>query len=126
MKLQLVILMSGPDDLFKEAGYIYPKNLIEIDGVPLVQRVLDSLAGLRSKSRIVVCTIRRDEERKNHTGAVVRLVEPKTEVISVQGTAGAACSALLAIERLSSDDPLVIVNGDQILDVDLPEVIDNF
>src|SRR5947209_693609 len=120
MTPQILILMSGRDDAFRDAGYLYPKTLVEIDGMPLVQVVLDSLAELRKQASRVIVTIRREEDRKHHTGAVIRLVEPRADVVLVDETAGAACSALLAIEHIDPNLPLVIVNGDQILRADLP------
>jgi len=97
MNLQLLILMSGRDDAFRDAGYLYPKSLVEIGGMPLVQVVLDSLAELRRQSTRVICTIRREEDRKHYTGAVIRLIEPSADVVLIDETAGAACSSLLTI-----------------------------
>ena len=44
--MTVLVLMAGGSDAFREAGYIYPKNLVEIDSLPLVQRVIDSLSSL--------------------------------------------------------------------------------
>jgi dTDP-glucose pyrophosphorylase len=126
MNLQVMILMSGRDDAFREAGYLYPKSLVEIAGVPLIQMVFDQLAELRRQSTRVICTIRREEDRKYHTGAVIRLIEPRADVVLVDDTAGAACSALLAIEHIDVSAPLVIINGDQILRADLPGILEGF
>jgi dTDP-glucose pyrophosphorylase len=41
-------------------------------------------------------------------------------------TAGAACTALLAIEHIDLDDELLIANGDQVIVADLPGVIQHF
>ena len=126
MNLQLLILMSGRDDAFRDAGYLYPKTLVEIAGIPLVQVVLDSLDELRRQASRVVVTIRREEDRKHHTGAVIRLIEPRADVVLIDETAGAACSALLAIEHLDPNAPLAIINGDQLLRADLPQILDGF
>lgn len=123
---QLLILMSGRDDAFREAGYLYPKTLVEIGGMPLVQVVLDSLAELRKQAARVIVTIQREEDRKHHTGAVIRLIEPRADVVLIDETAGAACSALLAIEHIDANAPLVIINGDQLLRADLPQILDGF
>lgn len=126
MNLQLMALFSGRDDLFREAGYLYPKNLAEVAGVPLIELVLNSLSELRRQSDRVICTVRREEDRKYHTGAVIRLIEPRADVVLVDETAGAACSGLLAIDLLSADDPLVIINGDQVIRADLVELLQGF
>lgn len=126
MKLQLLILMAGRDDSFREAGYTYPKNLVEIDGLPMLQRVIDHISGLRNKCHSLVCVLRQDEDRKHHTGTVIKLIEPTATIVTVNESKGAACSALLAMKHFSMEDPLVIVNGDQIIKEDLEAIVSDF
>lgn len=125
--INVLVLMSGPSMGFKEAGYAYPKNLVEIAGAPLVQRVLLHLEPLRELGAHFICVLPHDENELNHTGAVINLVDPTATVIELNGnTAGAACSALLAIEHINNDGPLIIVNGDQVLDTDLRAAVRSF
>jgi dTDP-glucose pyrophosphorylase len=125
--INVLILMSGSSKSFKEAGYAFPKNLVELGGAPLVQRVLEHLAPLDAFGARYLCVLRHDENAKHHTGAVIHLVNPAAVLAELQAdTSGAACSALLAVEHINNDAPLVIVNGDQILDTDLPAAIRDF
>jgi len=125
--MKALVLMAGPDSLFHEAGHPFPKNLVEIDGVPLVERVVESLQPIRALDADMIFAIRRDEHQTSHTGAVINLLAAQATVILTPTlTAGAACTALLAIDHINSDDPLLVVNGDQIVDVDLPSVIRGF
>lgn len=126
--INILVLMSGSSQAFKDAGYPYPKNLVEIGSQPLLQRVLDHLRPLREMDARFICVLRREENRKHHTGAVIQLLDPKAHLVELNGdTSGAACSALMAVEQVNNDDPLVIVNGDQLLlDVDLPSVVRDF
>jgi dTDP-glucose pyrophosphorylase len=58
---------------------------------------------------------------------VLRLLSPTCVVVVAETqTSGAACTALLAIEHIDTDDPLVIANGDQIIDADLGKVLCDF
>ena len=120
--------MSGSSQAFKDAGYAYPKNLVEIGGKPLVQRVLEHMRPLQSLGARLVCVLRHDENRKHHTGAVIHLIEPTAEVVELNAdTSGAACSALMAVEHVNNAHPLIIVNGDQLLlDIDLVSVVRDF
>lgn len=125
--LNVLILMSGSSQAFKDAGFAYPKNLVEIAGKPLLQRVLERLASLKEIDARFICVLRHDENAKHHTAAVIHLIDPTAKVVELRGnTSGAACSALMAVELINNDDPLVIVNGDQLLDVDLGEVVKRF
>lgn len=126
--INVLVLMSGSSQAFKDAGYAYPKNLVEIGGQPLVQRVLEHLRPLQAIDARIVCVLRHDENSKHHTGAVIHLIEPAAEIVELNAdTSGAACSALMAVEHINNDNPLIIVNGDQLLTgVDLPAVIGDF
>ena len=123
--MNLLVLMAGASTAFADSNY--PKNLVEVEGVPLVERVLDNLKSLRDAGAKLICAVSMDEQRRFHTSDVVRLIDPKAEVIEVRAaTGGAACTALLAAEFINSDEPLVITNGDQIIDAELVSVIEGF
>lgn len=118
--INVLVLMSGPSQAFKESGFSYPKNLVEIAGKPLLQHVLGSLASLSQIGARFFCVIREEENLQFHTGAVIRLLMPNANIIEVRGaTAGAACSALLGIEHIGNNTPLIIVNGDQVIATDV-------
>src|SRR5689334_20348839 len=125
--MNIVVLMAGGSESFQEAGFAYPKNLVEIHGQALVQRVIEGLAPLLYPGNRLVCLVRREENRQYHTGEVIRLLVPDAEVIEVPATtAGAACTALLAIETVNTDEPLLLVNGDQIVDENLRAIVHGF
>lgn len=120
--------MSGSSQAFKEAGYSYPKNLAEMAGQPMIQHVMEALQPLKSIGATFICAVRRDENRKHHTGKVLQLMDPDITVLEInETTSGAACSALLAVDYINNNEPLIITNGDQILKgVDLAGIIRHF
>lgn len=125
--MKALLLMAGSDKRFEEAGYPFPKNLVEIEGLPLVEHVVRGVAALAELGAGFVFVIRRDEDLRYHTGAVLRLLSPKSSVLAVPSlTGGAACTALLAVEHIDNDEPLLIANGDQVLDADLSAIVRGF
>ena len=126
--MNVVVLFSGSSAAFKDAGYSFPKNLAEVGGQPLVQTVLDHLGGLRALDARFICLLRREENRTFHTGAVIQLAQPSTTIVELASeTSGAACSALVAVQHIDNESPLVIVNGDQLLlEVDLAAAVLEF
>ena len=125
--MNILLLMAGSSQAFKDAGYEYPKNLVEIDGAPLVQRVMEGLNTLRSPDTKFIYAIPRDENRRVHTGQVIELLDPKATIVEVSSQGGgAACTAMLAIEHINNDEPLIIINGDIIINYDLAAVIKDF
>jgi dTDP-glucose pyrophosphorylase len=125
--MNVLLLMAGPSDKYREAGEAYPKNLVEIEGRPIIQRVLENAAPLLGKKDRLILVLNREEILRFHTDAVARLLAPAAHICEAPGkTAGAACSALLAIDQIDNDDPLVICNGDQIVLADLPAALADF
>lgn len=102
----------------------YPKNLVEIDGKPLIQLVIESLSTLNVSFTFVISS---DEARNFHTDKVLRMIESKCNIMYTNGpTAGAAATCLLAQDFYANDDELIIVAGDQIIQSDLNIAIESF
>jgi dTDP-glucose pyrophosphorylase len=125
--VNVLLLMAGSSSAFAEVGLPFPKNLVEIDGLPLVERVLERVRPVHGQGHSVICLVLAEESRRFHTGAVIRLLVPDATVVDVpQPTQGGACTALLAIEHIGSEEPLLVLNGDQIVDADLGAIVDGF
>lgn len=125
--MNIVILAAGGKDAYQEAGSTYPKNLAEIAGRPLVQHVLERLMPLKTLGARFICMIPGQENLRFHTASVIRLIEPGAAVLEVpETTAGAACTALLAVEWMDNDQPLLLMNGDILIDCDPVALIADF
>lgn len=123
--MNILFLLAGDSKVFEEHGYQYPKYLIEIDGVPLVQHVVEHVSVTEPTRHIFV--IRKEEAERFHFESVLRLLSRQAEVFVTEGaTRGAACTALLAIEKIDTDEPLLVVNGDQVVDIALGDAIASF
>jgi dTDP-glucose pyrophosphorylase len=121
----VVIPMSGGSEAFKDRGYPFCKPLTEIQGKPLVEHVWASLRPLAAERHVFV--IRKEDARRFHLHEVLRLLDPDCAVVQADGpTAGAACTALLAIEHIRADRELVITNGDQLFACNLDAVVADF
>ena len=110
--VNMLIPMAGAGRLFQEAGHVFPKPLVEVMGKPMVQVVCEDLVcGLDQR---FIFVIRKEDDDRFALREVLRLLAPDCEVIAAQSdTAGAACTALLAVEHINNDTPLVIANADQ-------------
>ena len=125
--MRTLVLMAGDSAMFEIAGLKYPKNLIEIDGEPLVQRVIAGLRPAIEASSRTIFVVRDEENRRHHTGDVIRLLVPDAKVIAVPTLAsGAACTALHAVGHVARDESLLVFNGDQVLETDLPSAFTGF
>jgi dTDP-glucose pyrophosphorylase len=125
--MKILILMAGSSASFRNAGHLYPKPLIEIAGKPLVQHILESITSLRAMEDTLIFAVRKEDNTKFHISQVVHLLDPPAIVLEIPGQpAGAACSALLAIDLIDGPEPLVVINGDQVIDVDFASVRNDF
>ncbi len=124
--MNVVIPLAG-NLYFDSTEYFYPKPLIEVRGVPIIQLVLDSLTSLPNPKRFIFILNREDDRRFHLANTLKLLSDQPCEVVMLEGkTQGAACSILMAIDKINSDEPLVIANGDQTFNVSLTTVIEDF
>lgn len=120
--LNILIPLGAQSMFFEASEYPFPKPLIEILGKPMIQHAIDNLSTIAEAKRFIF--LLRDEDcTRYHLDSTLRLLAgPSCVIIRMQNqTRGAACSALLAVDHIGNDEPLLIVNGDQLFGADLNE-----
>lgn len=124
--LNILVPMSGMNN-FESEEYRYPKPLIEINGKPLIELVVECLDQIKGEKRFIFIVNAADCQ-KYHLDSVLRLITKYRGVIIEleKETAGATCSALMAIDHIDNDDALIISNGDHIFNYDLNRAISGF
>lgn len=117
--MNIIIPIAGVNKVSADTEYI--KSLQEIERKTILQYVFESISAVRADHFIVI--IKRDDAKKYHLDNIVHLLRPEAEVVTAVGdTKGAACTCMLAIDKVALDEPLLIVGGDQIL-LEPPEKI---
>ncbi|MGV8171667.1 MAG: glycosyltransferase family 2 protein [Candidatus Woesearchaeota archaeon] len=125
--LNILIPLGGKSQFFNDEDYPFPKPVIEIDGKPMIQLVLDNFLNIKRDKRFIFI-LREEDCTKYHIDKILKLLTEENCVIVKlsNDTKGAACSALMAIDNINNDDSLIISNGDQILDIDFNTVLNEF
>ena len=115
--LTLVMPMAGRGSRFKAAGYVTPKPMILIEGVPMVERVRQNMP---QADKLIVVAL---EEHAPYIRPWAQGVCDKGEyVIGVhvtyipEVTAGAACTVYGIIEEVHPESELLVANCDQWMD----------
>jgi len=109
----ILIPMAGLGSRFAEQGYALPKPLIDVNGAPMIQRVVESL-GIDGRYIFVV---RRSHYESYNLKEELSRIAPGSEVVVIEGlTDGAARTTLLAKDLIDNDSPLIIANSDQIVE----------
>ena len=112
-KINIVIPMAGMGSRFSEAGYTFPKPLIEVRQKPMIQVVFENL-NIEGKF-IFIC--QKEHYEKYHLNYLLKLISKNCEIIVIDGlTEGAACTILKAKNYIDNDTPLLIANSDQFIE----------
>ena len=112
-KMNVLIPMAGAGSRFVQAGYTFPKPLIEVNGKPMIQVVVDNL----NIDSHYVFIVQEEHFHKYNLKQVLNLIKPGCDIVTINGiTEGAAVTTLLAKEYINSNEPLLIANSDQIVE----------
>jgi len=117
--MNVLIPMAGAGSRFEQAGYTFPKPLIEVNGKPMIQTVIENL-NIDAKHIFIVQ--KKHYDKYNLKYLLNLITDNNCEIVQVDGiTEGAACTTLLAKELIDNDEPLVMANSDQYIEWDSNE-----
>jgi NDP-sugar pyrophosphorylase family protein len=120
--LNIVIPMAGEGKKFQEAGYAFPKPLIDIHGQTMIELVVKNLTPSVPHKFIFIC--RKDHYDSYDLHNVFKnATDNNFEVVTSFGNIqGAAPTVLLATSFINNEEELIIANSDQYVE----EKIDDF
>lgn len=121
--INIVIPMAGQGSRFAKAGYEKPKPFIDVDGKPMIVRVLENLSYPDARYILIARKEHMDKEKE-----LVAQIEKEFNAIFIpidKLTEGTACTVLYARKCINNDEPLLIANSDQIIDIQIADFIDD-
>ena len=118
--------IAGENQFFQKSEYPFPKPLIEFNKKTMIEHVINNFSTIKEKQFIFI--INNEDCKKFHLNNVLNIITNHNckMIILESKTRGAACSAMMAVEYIDNDLPLIISNTDQIFDIDLQNVLLNF
>ena len=117
-KLNVLIPMAGAGSRFANAGYTFPKPLIDVEGKPMIQVVVENL----NIDANYIYVVQKSHREKYNLDTLLNLITPNCTIVEVDGvTEGAACTTLLAKEFIDNGNPLFFANSDQFVEWDSNE-----
>jgi dTDP-glucose pyrophosphorylase len=125
--LNILIPLAGKGQYFPDNEFPFPKPLIEIGSKTIIERVIENLKSA-GKDVHFIFVIKNDECIKYHLDQTLNLItDGKCDIVKInKDTQGSACSSLMAIEFINNKIPLLIANGDQLLDISIDKIINYF
>lgn len=112
--MKVLIPMAGEGSRFAKEGYQFPKPLIDVEGKPMIQRVVENL---KFDAEYIFLVRKEHIEAYDGIVDVLTRLSPRTQIVVVDRlTEGAACTALLAKNLIDFEDDLLIANSDQLIE----------
>ena len=116
--LNVLIPMAGAGSRFEQAGYTFPKPLIDVKGKPMIQVVVENL----NIEANYIFIVQKSHREKYNLDTLLNLITPGCKIVEVEGvTEGAAVTALMAKEYINNGAPLFFANSDQFAEWDSNE-----
>ena len=121
--LNVVIPMAGLGSRFAKEGYALPKPLIDVNGKPMIQRVVENL---KIKANFIFLLQQKDLQYYN-LEPFLKAISPDCKIVVLQEhTEGAACTVLAAKKLIDNEKSLLIANSDQLINWDSFETMYQF
>lgn len=121
--MNIIIPIAGSNKSLLETEYI--KSLQEIERKTVLEYVFESFQAVPAKHFVVV--IKREDSTQYHLDDIAKLLRPGVEVVIAEGkTMGAACTCMLAVDKVDMNEPLIIAGSDQVLLESAGLIVNNF
>lgn len=112
--MKIVIPMAGDGSRFAKVGYSLPKPLIDVEGKPMIQRVVENLP-FDAEFIFLVRQSHLDDYQLEDV--LDKATQGRYQVVPVaQKTEGAACTVLLAKKLIEGNEPILISNCDEVME----------
>ena len=112
-KMNILIPMAGMGSRFQQAGYTFPKPLIDVRGKPMIQLVVENL----NVEANFIYVVQKEHREKYNLDTLLNLITPGCKIVQIDKmTEGAACTTLVAKQFINNEDSLLMANSDQFIE----------
>ena len=125
-KCNILIPMAGRGSRFEEQGYTDKKPFIDVNGKPMIHRVIKNLGMEFDKEYmfILIC-LQEDFDKYDFTEFEKVIGHNSYDVVILDDvTEGAAQTILQAKDLINDDTPLMTMNSDQLVDWDVERLFE--
>ena len=80
--LKIIIPLGGSSDLFSSAGYYYPKPLIEVNGLPMIEVVLQNPLKITEDKKFIFI-VKEEDCSKFHLDNTLKILVKDSTIIKI-------------------------------------------
>lgn len=122
--MNILILAAGEKEtILNDSGY--PFYLTELEGSPLIEHLVDQCRSI--KNATYHFAFPEKEIKQWRLDSVITQLTQNGNLIHVKNnTAGAACTALLAMEYIDTDESLLILNMNDMIQMNFANIVNDF
>ncbi len=125
--MNILVPLAAKSSFFPASDYPFPKPLIEVGGVTMIERVIESLKVIQPNANFIFVVNREDASKFSLDRTLKLLAGPSCKIVSLaNGTEGALCSCLMAVDCIDPSRELIISNGDQVISSSLVASVNSF
>ncbi|KKS84817.1 MAG: Nucleotidyl transferase [Parcubacteria group bacterium GW2011_GWA2_43_11] len=122
-ELLIVIPMAGMGKAFVEAGYAFPKPLVDIEGKTMIEFVINNVKP-SIPHKFIFVVLKEQYDKFDFYNIFKNATNNSFEVVTVgNSTQGAAITALSAIQHIDCDNEVLLANADQFLECKIEDFI---
>jgi len=123
-EIMVNILILAADSNSDQKDSNYPTFLSEIKGKTLLEHWADQANSIGGK---IILAVSEEESKKWHLRETMKQLELPLRLFELKRpTQGATCTALLALAEVNGNLPLLILNGNEFLDVEFIQILEDF
>jgi dTDP-glucose pyrophosphorylase len=125
--INILVPMAGKNLYFSENEFPFPKPLIEMGHKIMIEHVIHNLKSIGKHVQFIFVVSSADCNKFYFDSTLNVITNNKCLIVRLNGeTKGAACSALMAINHICNDQPLIIANSDQLFEASLSDMLNSF
>lgn len=120
--MNIIIPAAGDGKRFLEQGFSKPKPIIDVLGRPMIWHVLDQFRMNNARIFVILQEIHFRNYEKEFTELGKEF--PIHYILLPKKTEGTACTVLEALQKLDLEEPCIVANSDQVVDINVQDFIE--
>lgn len=120
-----VLVLAGGSNIFNLKDGDYPLCMTEFNDTPLIELIVNSCKKIPEANFIFA--LNNKDIKLWHLDNILQLIVPDAKIIPIsENTSGAACTALMSINIIDTEEELLILSANQFVDINFNDIVIEF